>query len=698
MGEERFAKTEFGELGERFPVGNPEFVQVRERGGAAFGAGAYLGLRMADACVAGLLDNVAGFGRTFRAACAAVLAPLIRRGGHLSFSAIAEGGGTGSVRGMKSFFASFFGTLMALAVFVFGGVFLLIVGIAMLTAVGGQQPQPTIEKGSFLVFDLNTNITDAPSPFEGGGELASLLGADGNRIQLRRVLEALQAAKKDDRIRGLLLTGSLMPEDYGSGYAALREVREAVKEFRASGKPVIAYAENMDTRNYYLMSAASEVVLNPFGMVWMPGLATEPMFLAGTLEKLGVGVQVTRSGRYKSYAETFVRKEFSPEAREATQKLLDDLWAEIRSQAAESRKLTPEQLQAIVERPEAQVGDLAVKNGLVDRTAYWDEVLDDLKKRTHAEDEHTFKQIGLRAYLKNGAPKLHQSGGKIAVVYAEGAIVDGEGEEQGEVGGDRYARELRQLRLDDDVKAVVLRVNSPGGSATASEVIQRELCLLREEKPVVVSMGTVAASGGYWISTGAERIYAEPSTITGSIGVIGMLFNVQGLSQKIGVSFDVVKTGRFADTETISRPKTDEELQAIQSVIDWIYDSFLQRVAQARNLDIEKVKELAQGRVWSGTDAKRLGLVDEFGGLDAAVEYAARKAGLGTRYHLVEYPRQREFAEAMREFFETSDERLSRSGVAGKVMQRVKSEARLLDQFNDPRNIYVRLPVELQLN
>ena len=599
---------------------------------------------------------------------------------------------------MKSFFASFFGTLMALAVFVFGGMFLTIVGIAMLAAVGEQQPQPRIEKGSFLVLDLNTNITDAPSPFEGGGELASLLGADGNRLQLRRVLEGLQAATKDDRIRGLLLTGNLMPQEYGSGYAALREVRQAVLSFRAAGKPVLAYAENMDTRDYYVMSAASEVVLNPFGMVWMPGLASEPMFLAGTLEKLGVGVQVTRSGRYKSFAETFVRKDFSPEAREATQKLIDDLWAEIRGQTAEARKLTPEQLQAIVERPEAQVGDLAVKNGLVDRTAYWDEVIDDLKKRTHAEDEHTFKQIGLRAYLKHGAPKLHQSGGKIAVVYAEGDIVDGEGQEQGQVGGDRFARELRRLRLDSDIKAVVLRVNSPGGSATASEVIQRELSLMREEKPVVVSMGTVAASGGYWISTASDQIFAEPNTITGSIGVIGMLFNVKELSEKVGVSFDVVKTGKFADTETISRPKTEEELQAIQSVIDWVYDSFLQRVAQARNLDIEKVKELAQGRVWSGADAKRLGLVDEFGGLEAAIEYAAQKAKLGTNYHLVEYPRQRELAEALRDLFEESDDFLSRSGVAGKVAQRVKAEVRLMGQFNDPRNIYLRLPVELQLN
>jgi protease-4 len=599
---------------------------------------------------------------------------------------------------MKSFFASFFGSLMALVVFVFGGMFLMFVALVMLAALGESQPQQTVEKGSFLVVDLNTNITDAPSPFEGGGKLAGMFGADGNRIQLRMVLAALKAAQKDDRIQGLLLTGNLMPQDYGSGYAALREVRQAVQAFRASGKPVVAYAENMDTRDFYLMSAASEVVLHPFGLVWVPGLATEPMFLAGTLEKLGVGVQVTRSGKYKSYAETFVRREFSPEAREATQKLLDDVWGGIRGEAAEARKLTPEQLQTVVEHPQAQVGAVAAQSGLVDRTAYWDQLLDDLKQRTGAEDEHTFKQVGLRAYLKAAAPKGGMGSGKIAVVYAEGVIVDGQGDEEGQVGGDRFAHQLRQLRQDDDVKAVVLRVNSPGGSANASEVIQRELRLLREEKPLVVSMGSVAASGGYWISVYSDRIFAEPNTITGSIGVIGMLFNVQELSAKVGVSFDVVKTGKFADTETISRPKTEEEMRSIQSVVDWIYDSFIERVAEGRKLDAAVVREIAQGRVWSGVDAKRLGLVDEFGGLEAAIAFAAEKAKLGQDYRLQEFPGKREFGEFLKDLFEDSGEYLSKGGVTDEVTRRVKAEVRALDHFNDPRNVYLRLPVDLQLN
>ena len=229
-------------------------------------------------------------------------------------------------------------------------------------------------------------------------------------------------------------------------------------------------------------------------------------------------------------------------------------------------------------------------------------------------------------------------------------------------------------------------------------MIQRELRLLQAQKPVVVSMGSVAASGGYWISAYADRIFAEPSTITGSIGVIGMLFNVKELSQKVGVSFDVVKTGKFADTETLSRPKTEEELRAIQSVVDWLYESFIERVAQGRKLDTARVREIAEGRVWSGSDAKRLGLIDEFGGLEAAIDHAAQRAQLGRTYRLQEYPRKRELGEILQEFFEDSSDYLSRGRIEGRILGRVRREVRALEQYNDPRNVYLRLPVELQLN
>jgi protease-4 len=328
-------------------------------------------------------------------------------------------------------------------------------------------------------------------------------------------------------------------------------------------------------------------------------------------------------------------------------------------------------------------------------------LLDELKQKTKADsDAHTFRQVGMRSYIATAKP-IHRTatgGDRIAVVYAEGVIVDGEGEDEGQVGGDRFARELRRIREDDAVKAVVLRVNSPGGSANASEVIQRELRLLKEEKPLIVSMGTVAASGGYWISAYSDRLYAQPNTITGSIGVIGVQFNVKELSSKIGVSFDVVKTGKFADSETISRPKTEEELRAIQGVVDWLYESFIDRVAEGRKLDRAEVAKLAQGRVWSGVDAKRLGLIDEFGGLETAIDFAAQKAKLGRNYRLDEFPRKREFAEVLKELFEQREEYFAKGGLPSQLARRVRTEVKALEQFNDPRGAYFLLPVGIHVN
>ena len=264
--------------------------------------------------------------------------------------------------------------------------------------------------------------------------------------------------------------------------------------------------------------------------------------------------------------------------------------------------------------------------------------------------------------------------------------------------GDKTARMLRQIRQDDSIKAVVLRVNSPGGSVSASETIQREIRLIQKDKPVVVSMGTVAASGGYWISTNTERIFAEPTTITGSIGVFGMYLNLQGLANdKLGLTFDTVKTARFADANTIARPKTEEELALFQTFVDWVYDQFIGKVADSRKLTRAAVQEIAQGRVWSGKEALKLGLVDELGGLSSAVKYAATKAGLGDNFRVAEYPRKKAFAEALAEAFEGRRREQSLSGPAGILIKQVGAELQVLNKLNDPRGLYTRLPFELRL-
>ena len=608
---------------------------------------------------------------------------------------------------MKNFFTSMLGALVALLLFSFGGVVLLVGILAALAAIGGMEKgAPAFEKGAYLVFNLSTNITDAPAPID-----LSAFGGRQDALQLRTITRALRSAATDDRVAGVFLTGDLTPAAFGAGYAALKEVRGALNDFKATGKPIVAYLTYATTKTYYLASVANDLAIDPYGMLLMPGLASEPAFFAGAFEKYGINVQVTRVGKYKSAVEPFTRREMSPENREEVQKLLNDVWQGLLADIAPSRDLTVEEIQTTVDAEGLIRAGPAREKRLVDRIAYRDEVYDALKAKTgRTGSKAPFKQIGLSDYAKQlkdgaaapvvegGARRAAGRGGRIAVVYAEGEIVDGEGD-TGEIGGSQLSRELRKLRQDSNVKAVVLRVNSPGGSASASEVIQREVRLIKQVKPLVVSMGSYAASGGYWISTYADRIFAEPTTITGSIGVFGLQFDIQKLAGDFGVTFDSVKTGKFADALTISRPKTREELAVLQRMVDWIYGEFVAKVAEGRKLTVEQVELIAQGRVWSGRDALEIGLVDEMGGLDAAVAYAAEKAGLAGNYRLVEYPRQKELIEAIQDFLEHTvpiSTRSSRS-LAAKLTERVESELKVLRAFNDPHEVYARLPLTISL-
>jgi protease-4 len=602
---------------------------------------------------------------------------------------------------MKNFFTSLLGALVALVVF-FGGCLVLgFLFLAVLVAVGQKRPA-AVENGSYLVFDLSTRIQDAPVDFDGGALFGPLLG--GSRIttlQLRTVTRAIRSAARDPRIAGLLITSQKLPVDNGVGFGSLKELRAAIEEFKRTGKPVMAYLNAATTRDYYVASAASDLVLDPYGMLLLPGLASQPLFMAGAFEKFGVGVQVTRVGKYKSAVEPFTRKDLSPEAREDLQKLLDDLWADLLADVAHSRGLKRAELQRAVDAHGLFMASDALAARLVDRTAYRDEVIDELKQRTGRRKDSTepFKQINLRTYagiVADNAP-LGDGRGRVAVVYAEGDIVDGEGQ-SGEVGGRKFSRELRRLRLNPDIKAIVLRVNSPGGSAMASEEIQRELRLTLQTKPVVVSMGSVAASGGYWISTYADRIFAEPTTITGSIGVFGLFINVQQLANNLGFTWDTVKTGRLAGLLTISRPKTDEELAVFQRMVDWIYDQFTDKVAAARKLDKAKVLEIAQGRVWSGVEAKKIGLVDEIGGLNDAVAYVAKKAGLGTRYRVVEFPRKRELKDIINDVMQdVAPGDAFGNGALKQMLGEFKAQIEVLSHFNDPHGVYARLPVDVRI-
>lgn len=600
---------------------------------------------------------------------------------------------------MKNFFASFLGTIAGLT---FTITALVVAGIVLLVAASSfKPPVASVEMGSYLVFDLSANITDAPPEFDGSGP-GAIFGNKTTTLQLRAVTRALREAAKDKRIAGVALFGALQPDGFGTGFAALSEVRAALADFKKSGKPVVAYLESATTRDLYLAAGATDLVLDPYGSLMVPGLASEPTFYAGAFERFGVGVQVTKVGEFKSYAEPYVRKDLSPANREQLEKLLGDLWGDLLADLSADRNVTPTDLQALIDSEGIIRPESAVKARLVDRLAYRDEVLKKLKEATGREGaDEAFKQVDLADYVHampaSASPGHGHAGDQIAVIYAEGAIVDGEGE-SGEVGGERFARELRALRQDDNVKAIVLRVNSPGGSATASEHIQRELKLAGEVKPVVVSMGSYAASGGYWISAYSDRIYAEPTTITGSIGVVGIHFDVKKLANDLGITFDGVKTGKYADIFTISRPKTEGELAIFQGMVEWIYGEFINKVAEGRKLESEDVRKIAGGRVWSGREAVKLGLVDELGGLDAAIAHAAEAAALGKNYDVVEFPQTQTFAEMLTSWLENVRPlQTKQSSLVSQVMARVEEQAKVLQQYNDPRGIYARMPLEIQV-
>ena len=635
---------------------------------------------------------------------------------------------------MKQFLTAIAANLLTIAICVVGGI-LLIVGIA---ASAGSKDPVKVADGSVLVIDLGQAFSDRPAETKAGSFLDDALAAGrGGAISLRAATIALKAAADDDRISGILLRGTISADGYASGFAALRELRSAIASFRRSKKPVHAYLVNPDTRDYYLASAASVVTIDPFGSLAMPGLASEQVFFTGMFEKYGIGMQVSRVGRFKAAVEPFTRTDMSPENRLQTESYLGDLWSEVKRGVAQSRGVDTMALQTIVDAQGIILPADAKAAKLVDRVAYFDDVLDDLQKLASAAgaangdkpsakdstraaemnallDRPALPQITLAAYAPIAVAKdrSFSASQTIAVVYAEGDIVDGEGGD-GMIGGTALSRELRRVRNDGKVKAVVLRVNSPGGSAIASEQIQRELSLIAKKKPIVVSMGTVAASGGYWISTAATRVFAQPNTITGSIGVFSLVPNIKVLANRNGVTFDTVKTGRYADLFSIARPRTEAELAVLQRGTDAVYEAFITRVSTARKLTPDSVRAIAEGRVWSGEDALRIGLVDSIGGLDAALKSAATLAKITGDYDVREYPRVKSATEKLTELLDNkpapvaaaisaatnpgASALLSGRGPASSLARDIVHELDVLLRYNDPRGVYARLPFVLRI-
>ncbi|MBW4661677.1 MAG: signal peptide peptidase SppA [Drouetiella hepatica Uher 2000/2452] len=592
---------------------------------------------------------------------------------------------------MRDFFKYTFATLAGIVLFC-------TLGIAGLTALlvtiasSSSSTEPQVEADSILTFDLSEEITDSSAASEPRAIIgAALSGGSRSSIPLRTAIEAIRRSTTDDRIKGLLLYGSIQPT--GSGFATLQEVRQALEAFRQSGKPIFAYDDvQWQEKDYYLASVANTVLLNPSSLLEINGFSSESTFFAGALEKYGVGIQILRVGKFKAATESLTRSQSSPEAKAQTQALLTDLWNEFATAAAKSRKLTPQKMQEIADRQGLLMPEEAKSVGLIDKIAYEDEIVAELQGLTGQEKgSETLRQIDLSNYAAATSSARQSSSNQVAVIYAEGDIVSGEGG-TGQIGGDALARLLRKLRQDDSTKAVVLRVNSPGGSATASALVAREMSLTQAKKPVIVSMGTYAASGGYQISANASQIFASPTTITGSIGVFGVLPNVQGISNSNGITWDTVKTARLADGDTVSRPKTPEELAISQRVVDRIYDQFISLVAESRRLPKTKVAEIAQGRVWSGLQAQKIGLVDQLGGLEDAIKAAVKAANLSDDWQIEEYPKPRSFEEQLGKLLGTSTRATTPVDPLTQQMEKLGKDLEILRSMNDPLGVYSRLP------
>lgn len=531
--------------------------------------------------------------------------------------------------------------LAALLAFVLGSLAILLFGMFILFAIAGSMERTvTVKEGSILRIDFSEVINDAPSSDPlAGFDFRTLQST--RQLSLLKVLRTLEAAAADDRIEGIYLRMNGMGGVTGT--ALIEELREAIELFKQSGKFVVSYNETYSQGQYYLASAADRIYLQPEGGMDWSGLSTSLMFYKGLFDKLDLKAEVFRPTvcKYKSAVEPYILDRMSEANREQMQALVDSMWGTIAEAVAASRGIDVEQLNEIADKLQVTLPEDALKYGFVDGLLYEDqmkEVFAELGVEDDGEGNYNFVSLGDYASMV-GVDLDNLGADRVAVVYADGQIVDGEGYGDA-VYGNSLAAELADVRRDEKVKAVVVRVNSPGGSALASDVIWREMELLRAEKPVVVSMGSYAASGGYYISCPADVIVADRLTLTGSIGVFGMFLNpIDALKNKLGITIDSVKSNTSAGMGSIE-PLTPAQRASIMRGVDKVYETFTQDVAAGRNLPIEKVLDIAGGRVWSGNDALGIGLIDAYGGLKTAIALAVDKAGLGEDFRVVEVTQQ----------------------------------------------------------
>lgn len=587
---------------------------------------------------------------------------------------------------MKSFLKYTLATIVGLIIT--GAIFFIILFASISSMVSKQDEKVEIKPNTVLKIELDQMIADRSpqTPFE-NFDFSSF--QPEKSLGLNEILANIQKAKKDDDIKGIYLDLSIIP----AGMATIEEIREALLDFKESEKFIVCYGDNYNQKAYFLGSVADKVYMNPTGRVYLTGLQSQVMFFKEGLDKLGVEPQIVRHGKFKSAIEPFTKKEMSPENRKQINTYINSMWNHMAKGISKAREIEVEKINQLTNNLTHRNPEAAVKHGLLDSLKYKDEILNELKTKSEI-DRDKIRLVSLPKYTN--VPKIKDYKGlaedKIAVVYAMGSVIMGEGQE-GTIGSDRISRAIREARKDSSVKGIVFRVNSGGGSALASEVIWREAKLAAKEKPFIASLGDVAASGGYYIVSPADTIMANENTLTGSIGVFGLFFNSKEfLNDKLGIHVDVAKTHKFADLGTPFRAMKNEERQIIKDEIVQTYETFINHVAEGRNMTPEEVDEIGQGRVWSGEDAEEIGLIDLHGGLQEAVNLAAEKADL-EKYRTIGLPELKDpFEQLMKEFT---------GNVKTSILKNEMGDSyrfyREFEEIKDMQGIQARIPYKIEI-
>lgn len=585
---------------------------------------------------------------------------------------------------MKDFIKYTFASLLGV---VLAGIVFTILGIITMTGmIASSDTETTVNENSVFFLDLNGTLSERveDNPFQ------AFMDEEFQAYGLDDILTSIKKAKEHENIKGIYLqTASLE-----TSFASLEEIRHALADFKESGKFIVAYADQYTQSMYYLASIADKVIVNPQGSISWHGLASQTVFFKDLLKKVGVDMQIFKVGTYKSAVEPFIATEMSEANREQITAFLNSIWEQLLTDISASRNISKETLNQYADQlTELQQAEDYVNMGLADTLMYKDGVLSYLKELSGREADESLRTLSLEEMtnVRRNVPK-DKSGNIIAVYYAFGGIDDSTSPEEG-INSQKVIKDLRKIREDETIQALVLRVNSPGGSAYGSEQIWHEIELMKAEKPVIVSMGDYAASGGYYISCNADCIVADPTTLTGSIGIFGMIPNMEELlTDKLGLHFDVVKTNKFADMGDISRPFNADERAAMQSYINNGYRLFVKRCADGRGMTTEAIEKIAEGRVWTGSAAKELGLVDELGGLDKAIQIAAEKAGVEA-YSIINYPEKESAFSSL--LNQGKDDYIN--GQMAESLGEYYNYFKVIKNLKEADRIQARLPFELQI-